>query len=111
MASYCDIIGVRTFAGLTNREDDYTECILNQFIRYSGKPVFSMESATAHPLQSFADLITIDEYKKTKEFINIMTLNVCSWSFDGKDLEIYQEVVAHATEDILGNEKAINKIF
>jgi N-succinyl-L-ornithine transcarbamylase len=66
MASFCDIIGVRTFAGLTNREDDYTECILNQFIRYSGKPVFSMESATAHPLQSFADLITIDEYKKTK---------------------------------------------
>ena len=65
MASFCDIIGVRTFAGLTNREDDYTECILNQFIRYSGKPVFSMESATAHPLQSFADMITIDEYKKT----------------------------------------------
>lgn len=65
MASFCDIIGVRTFAGLTNRKDDYTECILNQFIQYSGKPVFSMESATAHPLQAFADLITIDEYKKT----------------------------------------------
>ena len=65
MASFCDLIGVRTFAGLTNRHDDYTECILNQFIQYSGKPVFSMESATAHPLQAFADLITIDEYKKT----------------------------------------------
>lgn len=64
MASYCDLIGVRTFAGLHDREADYTEQILNQFIRYSGKPVFSMESATAHPLQAFADLITIEEYKE-----------------------------------------------
>lgn len=62
MASFCDIIGVRTFAGLTDREGDYQERILNQFVRYSGKPVFSMESATAHPLQAFADLITIHEY-------------------------------------------------
>ncbi|MBO7294882.1 MAG: acetylornithine carbamoyltransferase, partial [Bacteroidaceae bacterium] len=66
MASFCDIIGVRTFAGLTNRQEDYTEHVLNQFIRYSGKPVFSMESATAHPLQALADLITIEEYKETK---------------------------------------------
>ncbi|MDR0582686.1 MAG: acetylornithine carbamoyltransferase [Prevotellaceae bacterium] len=65
MGSYCDIIGVRAFAGLQNREQDYNEIILNQFIRYSGKPVFSMEGATRHPLQSFADLITIEEYKKT----------------------------------------------
>lgn len=63
MASYCDLIGVRTFAGLTDREADYSERILGQFIRYSGKPVFSMESATAHPLQAFADLITIEEHK------------------------------------------------
>ena len=59
MASYCDIIGVRSFAHFENREDDYTEKILNQFIKYSGKPVFSMEAATGHPLQAFADLITI----------------------------------------------------
>ena len=65
MASFCDIIGVRTFAGLTNREEDYTEHVLNQFINYSGKPVFSMESATAHPLQALADLITIEEHKET----------------------------------------------
>jgi N-succinyl-L-ornithine transcarbamylase len=65
MASYCDIIGVRSFAHFENREDDYTEKILNQFIQYSGKPVFSMEAATGHPLQAFADLITIEEYKKT----------------------------------------------
>lgn len=65
MASYCDIIGVRSFARFESREDDYTEKILQQFIRYSGKPVFSMESAVAHPLQAFADLITIEEYKRT----------------------------------------------
>lgn len=64
MAQYCDLIGVRTFAGLTDRKADYAENILTQFIKYSGKPVFSMESATAHPLQAFADLITIEEYKE-----------------------------------------------
>ena len=64
MASYCDLIGVRTFAGLTDREADYSERILTQFIRHSGRPVFSMESATAHPLQAFADLITIEEHKE-----------------------------------------------
>ncbi|MDD4158324.1 MAG: N-acetylornithine carbamoyltransferase [Proteiniphilum sp.] len=64
MGSYCDVIGVRSFAQFENKEDDYNEVILNQFIRYSGKPVFSMEAATRHPLQSFADLITIEEYKK-----------------------------------------------
>ena len=64
MASFYDLIGVRTFAGLTNREADYAENILSQFIKYSGRPVFSMESATAHPLQAFADLITIEEHKE-----------------------------------------------
>lgn len=65
MGSYCDIIGVRAFAQFENKEDDYQEKILNQFIQYSGRPVFSMEAATGHPLQGFADLITIEEYKKT----------------------------------------------
>ncbi|MDU1904035.1 MAG: acetylornithine carbamoyltransferase [Dysgonomonas sp.] len=64
MGSYCDIIGVRAFAQFENKEDDYQEKILNQFIQYSGRPVFSMEAATGHPLQAFADLITIEEYKK-----------------------------------------------
>jgi N-succinyl-L-ornithine transcarbamylase len=63
MGSYCDIIGVRSFAQFENKQDDYSEKILNQFIRYSGRPVFSMEGATTHPLQAFADLITIEEYK------------------------------------------------
>ena len=64
MGSYCDIIGVRSFARFESKEDDYSEKILNQFIKYSGRPVVSMEAATRHPLQSFADLITIEEYKK-----------------------------------------------
>ena len=64
MASYCDIIGVRSFAGLKDREYDYSETVLSQFIEYSGKPVISLESATVHPCQAFADLITIDEFKK-----------------------------------------------
>lgn len=66
MGSYCDIIGVRAFAGLTDREADYRERVIEQFIKYSGRPVFSMEAATRHPLQSFADLITIEEYKRTE---------------------------------------------
>ena len=64
MASYCDIIGLRSFAGLKDREYDYSETVLSQFIEYSGKPVISLESATVHPCQAFADLITIDEFKK-----------------------------------------------
>ena len=63
IGSYCDIIGVRSFAQFENREFDYNETILNQFIRYSGKPVISLESATVHPCQAFADLITIEEHK------------------------------------------------
>ena len=63
---YCDVIGVRSFAKFENKEDDYEEKIISQFIKYSGRPVFSMEAATRHPLQSFADLITIEEYKKTE---------------------------------------------
>ena len=63
MGCYCDLIGVRSFAGLTDREYDYAETVLNQFIKYSGRPVFAMETATVHPLQAFADLITIEEHK------------------------------------------------
>lgn len=63
IGSYCDIIGVRSFAQFQDREFDYNETILNQFIQYSGKPVISLESATRHPCQAFADLITIQEYK------------------------------------------------
>ena len=66
MGCYCDVIGVRSFATFQNRKDDYEEKILNQFIKYSGRPVFFMESATVHPLQAFADLITIEEFWKQR---------------------------------------------
>lgn len=66
MSSYCDIIGIRSFAQLKDKAFDYKETILNQFIQHAGKPIFSMEAATRHPLQSFADLITIEEYKKVE---------------------------------------------
>src|SRR5574344_710947 len=65
MGCYCDVIGIRSFARFESKQFDYEEVIINQFIKYSGRPVFSMEAATGHPLQSFADLITIEEYKKT----------------------------------------------
>lgn len=73
MGCYCDIIGVRSFAGLKDKAEDYEERVLEQFIRYSGRPVFSMEAATRHPLQSFADLITIEEYKTKKRPKVVMT--------------------------------------
>ena len=73
MGCYCDIIGVRSFARFESKEDDYNEVILDQFIKYSGKPVFSMEAATRHPLQTFADMITIEEYKKTEKPKIVMT--------------------------------------
>jgi N-succinyl-L-ornithine transcarbamylase len=66
MGCYCDIIGVRSFAGLKDRDYDYSETVFNQFVQYSGRPVFAMETATVHPLQAFADLITIEEHKEVK---------------------------------------------
>jgi N-succinyl-L-ornithine transcarbamylase len=62
IGSYCDLIAVRCFAELKNREEDAAEKILQQFIRYSPVPVISLESTTRHPLQSFADLLTIHEH-------------------------------------------------
>ena len=73
MGCYCDVIGIRSFAGLTDREYDYAETIVNQFVQYSGKPVFAMETATVHPLQAFADLITIEEYKSTERVKAVLT--------------------------------------
>lgn len=66
MGEYCDIIGVRSFAGLHDRDRDYADEVLHKMIAYSGRPVVSLESATRHPLQSFADLVTIEELKTTE---------------------------------------------
>ncbi len=61
LGQYFDILAIRTFPSLKNREDDYSEMYINQFIKYAGVPVVSLESATLHPLQSLTDLITIQE--------------------------------------------------
>jgi N-succinyl-L-ornithine transcarbamylase len=61
LGKYFDILCIRTFPSLKNREDDYSELYINQFVKYAGIPVVSLESATLHPLQSLTDLITITE--------------------------------------------------
>lgn len=63
MGQYVDILGLRSFPGLKDREADYSEVIFNKFVELCGVPVVSLESATRHPLQSLADLITIEELK------------------------------------------------
>lgn len=66
IGQYCDIVGIRSFPSLTNRDEDYSELVLKQFMKYTGRPILSLESATRHPLQSLTDLITIQEFKKTE---------------------------------------------
>ncbi|WP_266367394.1 N-acetylornithine carbamoyltransferase [Tellurirhabdus rosea] len=63
IGKYCDVIGIRAFAGLQDREKDYAEIVLNQFKKYAGVPIVNLESATRHPLQSLADCITLEEFK------------------------------------------------
>lgn len=64
MGSYFEILGIRTFPGLVNKVEDYSEHLIHQFVKYAGIPVVSLESATLHPLQSLADVVTIHELKK-----------------------------------------------
>ncbi len=66
IGSYCDIIGVRSFASLNDKKADYNEDIIMQYIEFASVPIVSLESATRHPLQAFADLYTIEEYKTKK---------------------------------------------
>jgi N-succinyl-L-ornithine transcarbamylase len=66
LGKYFDILGIRTFPSLKNKEDDYSELYINQFIKYSGVPILSLESATVHPLQSLTDIITIQDTFKEK---------------------------------------------
>jgi N-succinyl-L-ornithine transcarbamylase len=63
MGQYADIIGVRSFPGLKDRDEDYGEMVFSKFVEFCGVPVVSLESATRHPLQSLADLVTIEELK------------------------------------------------
>nr|WP_295927329.1 N-acetylornithine carbamoyltransferase [uncultured Dyadobacter sp.] len=66
IGSYCDIIGIRSFAGLKDRDKDYSELVFQQFKKYAQVPIINLESATRHPLQSLADCITIEEFKLKK---------------------------------------------
>lgn len=66
LGNYFDILGIRTFPGLKNKADDYSELYINQFVRYAGIPIVSLESATLHPLQSLTDIITITETFREK---------------------------------------------
>lgn len=66
LGKYFDILGIRTFPSLQNKTDDYSELYIQQFIKYSGVPILSLESATVHPLQSLTDIITIKETFKEK---------------------------------------------
>ncbi|MFZ3272980.1 MAG: N-acetylornithine carbamoyltransferase [Lutibacter sp.] len=63
IAQYCDIVAIRAFASLTDKEKDQAEIVMNSFKKYAGIPVVNMESATAHPLQALADAITMEEFK------------------------------------------------
>ncbi|MEQ9297154.1 MAG: acetylornithine carbamoyltransferase [Cyclobacteriaceae bacterium] len=73
MGQYCEIIGIRSFPSLKDREEDYSEHLIKYFAKYSGVPVVNLESATVHPLQSLADLVTIEELKKKEKPKVVMT--------------------------------------
>ena len=80
MGNYFDILAIRTFPSLKNREDDYSELYIKQFMKYAGIPVVSLESATLHPLQSLTDIITINECLKAAPIGNRRPKIVLSWA-------------------------------
>ncbi len=81
MGQYCDILGLRSFPKLNNREEDYSEDFFNKFVKYCAVPVVSLESATRHPLQSFADIITIHEtWDSLKVGANAKPKVVLAWA-------------------------------
>jgi len=81
IGQYCDIIGVRSFPKLQNREEDYSDEVLNKFLKYAGVPLISLESATLHPFQSLADLITITEVWNSKpKTVNRKPKVVLTWA-------------------------------
>ncbi len=80
LGKYFDILAIRTFPSLKNREDDYSELYIKQFIRYAGIPVVSLESATLHPLQSLTDILTIQEIWKQKKTMKKKPRIVLTWA-------------------------------
>ena len=73
IGQYCDIVGLRSFPSLQNKEEDYAETLFHKFMEFCPRPIISLESATRHPLQSFADLLTIERYKKRDRPKVVMT--------------------------------------
>ena len=80
LGKYFDILAIRTFPSLKNREEDYSELYINQFIKYAGIPVVSLESATLHPLQSLADIVTIEEQIQKSKIGNRKSKIVLTWA-------------------------------
>src|SRR5579862_8114330 len=82
LGKYFDILCIRTFPSLKNREDDYSELYISQFVKYAGIPVVSLESATLHPLQSLTDIITIEECLENQqsEYRNQKLKIVLTWA-------------------------------
>jgi N-succinyl-L-ornithine transcarbamylase len=80
MGKYFDILAIRTFPSLKNREDDYSELFIKQFTKYAGIPVVSMESATLHPLQSLTDVMTITEELQKSKIENRKSKIVLTWA-------------------------------
>ncbi len=80
LGKYFDILAIRTFPSLKNREDDYSELYIKQFIKYAGIPVISLESSTLHPLQSLTDIITIEESLKTSPIKKRKPKIVLTWA-------------------------------
>lgn len=67
VGEYCDIIGLRSFPSLKDKQLDYKDHVINEFVKYAGVPIVNLESATVHPCQSLADIVTIEETKKVKK--------------------------------------------
>lgn len=80
LGQYFDILAIRTFPSLKNREDDYSEMFINQFVKYAGVPVVSLESATLHPLQSLTDIISIQESLQAKPIHKAKPRVVLTWA-------------------------------
>ncbi len=80
LGAYFDVLCVRTFPKLVNREEDYEETVINRFIRYAGIPVISLESATLHPLQSLTDILTIKEAMEAMPGQKARPKVVLSWA-------------------------------
>lgn len=80
LGQYFDILAIRTFPSLKNKQDDYSELFIQQFIKYAGVPVISLESATLHPLQSLTDIITMEEVLAAQPIVNRKPKVVLSWA-------------------------------